>query len=280
MTGSRPTRALGAAALALLLGWQFGATAQELSRFGAATGALEINAERGIEWRRSEKLYIARGNARAKRGDLTVYGDVLTAHYRAAANGDTEIFRVDAEGHVRLVSPGETATGDTGLYDVDQGLLVLRGDDLRLVTTEHVIEARDTLEYWERQQVAVARGDASAVRGDRQVRAEVLTAYFQRNAQDELELSSMTADGNVRVSTPREFAQGDGGVYYVKQQLATLTGDVRITRGEDQLNGAYAEMNLDTGISRVFGEQPGEPGDGRVRGLLSPEPKTADDGGS
>lgn len=280
MTAARYSRAVGGAVLALALGWPFGGTAQELSRFGAATGALEINAEKAIEWHRGDKLYIARGNARAKRGDLTVYADLLTAHYRAGANGGTEIFRIDAEGNVRLSSPGETASGDTGLYDVDQGMLILRGDDLRLVTTEHVIEARDSLEYWDRREVAVARGDASAVRGDRQVRGEVLTAYFQRNAQNELEMSTMTADGNVRVSTPREFAQGDDGVYYVEQQLATLTGNVRITRGEDQLNGGYAEMNLETGISRVLGAPPGDPGSGRVRGLLSPEPKTDDDRGS
>src|SRR5262249_58577797 len=55
---------------------------------GQSNSPIEIEAEAGIEWRRNEKQYIARGNATAKRGDLTVHADTLTAHYRdEAADG-------------------------------------------------------------------------------------------------------------------------------------------------------------------------------------------------
>ncbi len=244
--------------------------AQGLSGLQSGNGPLEINADQGIEWRRNEKLYIARGNAEAARGDLKVYADVLTARYHSDPEGKSQIYRIKAEGHVRIVAPGETAYADRGVYDVDRGLLMLRGRDLRLETARDVIRARDSLEYWERQKAVVARGDASAVRGGQVIRADVLTAYFQPNAQNRLEMSTVTADGNVTISTPREFARGDGGVYYVKQQLATLTGAVRITRGESQLNGEYAEINLATGVSRLLGAAPGQPGDTRARGLLAP----------
>src|SRR5215469_14023594 len=74
---------------------------------------LEVQADSGIEWRQNEQLYIARGNAVAKRGPAEVHADTLIAHYRPikpgsqpvgdSANtlgGNTEIYRVDAEGNV------------------------------------------------------------------------------------------------------------------------------------------------------------------------------------
>src|SRR5262245_22447225 len=42
---------------------------------------VEIESEQGIEWRRNDKVYIARGNATAKRGDSQVFADTLTARY-------------------------------------------------------------------------------------------------------------------------------------------------------------------------------------------------------
>lgn len=58
---------------------------------GQSNSPIEIEAESGIEWRRNDKQYIARGNALAKRGDLTVRADTLTAHYRDKAAGGSEI---------------------------------------------------------------------------------------------------------------------------------------------------------------------------------------------
>ncbi|MFI4987535.1 MAG: hypothetical protein ACHQF3_08840, partial [Alphaproteobacteria bacterium] len=40
-----------------------------------------VEAEQGIEWQQEKQEYIARGNAKAVRGDVTVYGQVLTAYY-------------------------------------------------------------------------------------------------------------------------------------------------------------------------------------------------------
>ncbi len=272
------------AALVLALAGAVPAEAQQTGLLGSSGGPIEINADQGIEWRRSERLYIARGNASAARGDFTVFADVLTAHYRERADGSNEIYRIDAVGNVRLQSPNETAYSDNGVYDADRGLVLLRGGDLRLVTQQDVIRARDSLEYWQQQEVAVARGDASAVREDQKIEADVLTAYFTPNAEAQLEMSTLKADGNVRVTTPREFAQGRSGVYYIEQELVTLTGDVKITQNENQLNGEYGEVNLATGVSRMFGAAPGQPGDTRVRSLLvpdsEPEAESGNDSGS
>jgi lipopolysaccharide export system protein LptA len=51
-----------------------------------------------------------------------------------------------------------------------------------------------------------------------------------------------------------------------------LRGGVKITRGADQLNGDAAEIDLNTGVSRLLSS-----GSGRVRGVFGPKnlrPKT------
>ncbi len=247
--------------------------AQEIKGLQGGDEPLEINAEQGIEWRRNEQLYIARGNASATRGDITVYADVMTAHYEKGATGSSEIDRIDIEGNVRIVSPTETVYGDRGAYDVINGVLVLVGDNLRLEAEKDVITARDSLEYWEHKNMAVARGAAQAVREDKRILADVLTAHFEEGAGDKLELTRIDAYGNVRISTAGEFARGDRGVYYVDREFATLTGTVKITRESNQMNGEYAEIDMKTGVSRLLAGPPGTKSVVRVRGLFVPKRK-------
>ena len=247
-----------------------GLAAQGLLGAGQDKSPLEINADQGIEWRRDQNTYVASGNARASRGDLELFADVLTAHYRDAPDGSSEIYKITADGNVRIVSPNEKAEGDRGAYDVDNGVVVLLGENLRLTTPEEVITARDSLEYWELKQMAVARGDAIAKREDRRISADVLAAHYEPGADEKLELRRIEAYGNVEVETEKEFASGDRGTYFVDKELATLQGGVKITRGQNQMNGDYAEVDLVTGVSRLLSSGSG------VKGMILPK-DTAED---
>lgn len=224
-----------------------------------------IDAEQGIEWRRDEKTYIARGNVRAVRGEMAVYADILTADYREKPDGSTEIWRLTAEGHVRLASRTETIYGDLAVYDMDRGVVTVTGGDLRAETPKEVVTARDSLEYWDKEQVVVARGEAEVVQEDKRVRADVLTGHIVKAADGTAKLSTVEAEGNVRISTAKEFVRADHGVYDLDTELAVLTGGVKVTRGKNQLNGDRAEVNMKTGVSRLLASS-GE----RVHTLITP----------
>ncbi len=155
-------------------------------------GPIAVTAQDGIEWRQNQQVVIARGDARAVRGDVTVTADRLIAHYRkkptaAGATpapqpppkegggltmGDTdtsgnEIFRVEAEGNVHIFTPTDHAEGaDHAVYDLDQAVLVMTGPALKLTTPNDVLTARDDMEYWSQKHMAVARGDAVVVTND------------------------------------------------------------------------------------------------------------------
>jgi lipopolysaccharide export system protein LptA len=232
-----------------------------------------VEADDGIEWNSEKKIYIARGNAKATRGTTSVTGQTLTALYRQTKSEETEIFRLEAQGRVVIETPDRRAFGDRAVYDLDQALAVVRGKNLRMITSNETITASKSLEYWERRQVAVARGDAVATQGTRMIQADTLTAFFAPGRDKKLEAVRIEAIGNVVVTTLHEVARGNEGVYNVKTGIATLSGNVKVTRGDTQLNGATAEVNFNTGISRLLSAR-NSTSTGRVRGLFIPKSKS------
>lgn len=257
-----------------------GASAQSLKLGASEPGKpLEIYADEGIEWHKDSNAYIARGNARAIQGDVTIFADTLTAYYRKIAGNATRVSRIEAAGNVRIRSPTETAEGDNAVYDVDKAILVLTGRNLKFITATTKITARDSIEYWEAKQMAVARGNAIATQEDKKLRADTLVAYFQKTKakgkgkSQGTEIYRIDAFDNVSITTPTDVAYGKQGVYNVITGIATLTGGVRITRGQNQLNGEIAEINMNTGISRILSgfDKDGKPKP--VRALIVPEQK-------
>ncbi|MCO6418488.1 hypothetical protein JYK14_20305 [Siccirubricoccus sp. KC 17139] len=277
-------------------------------------GPIDVTASDGIEWRQAEQVVIARGNARAARGNVVVTSDRLLARYRprggdqaraaqpgapsagttpaatrppgaeGTTGGASEIWRLEAEGRVRIATPTDTARGDRAVYDIDQAVLVLTGRDLGLDTPQQRITARDSLEYWSQRRMAVARGNAVVVDTveDRRITADTLVAYFldapgsppaprpvaapgEREVPGSGRLDRVEAFGNVEIRTPTEVVRGDRGVYSAATGMARLLGQVRITRGENQLNGREAIVNMRTGVARLV-SAPGA----RVQGLVVP----------
>ena len=82
-----------------------------------------------------------------------------------------------------------------------------------------------------------------------------------------MEMTRIDAQGNVVITTPTDVARGRQGVYNLTTEIATLTGDVRLTRGDNHLNGQTAEVNMKTGIGRLLST--GDRTGGRVKGLFS-----------
>ena len=234
---------------------------------GQSSSPIEIEAESGIEWRRKEKLYIARGNAMAKRGDLTVHADTLSAHYRDKAAGGSEIWQIEADGHVRLQSPGRTVTGEHAVYNLDTRILHVTGGDLGVDTGKEKLTAADSLEYQDGPQIAIARGNATVVQTNRRVRADTMTGHFQRQADGKLDLVRLEAEGNVEVKTPDTYATSNKGDYDLTADIMTLSGNVKVTNAGNQFNGEYAEVNVKTGVSRLLGSPSGS---GKVNSLIMP----------
>ena len=290
--------------------------AQGLSLGGVSEDRpVEVSADSGIEWQQDAQLYIARGNAIAKRGTTEVHADTLTAHYRPSkgAGGETEVYRLDADGHVMIKGPTQTVVGDQAVYDVDQQIGIVTGKTLKLTTPSDVVTARDSFEWYDAKQISVARGDAIAVRDTKRLRADVLTAHMTKekpkpgenqpeaktskavpatanaktgakagplgDGDEGSRISRIDAQGNVLVSTPTDVGRGDYGVYNADTGIVTLLGNVTITRGPNAIKGEYAVVDLNNNVSRMMPgpSTPGTPAS-RVEGLFVRQDQGASSG--
>lgn len=244
--------------------------------FGGLAGShskepMHLNAEGGIEWQQGTKSYIARKNAVATRGNVTLRADTITAYYRDAAKaGDTEVWRVIAAGGVKITTPSQSVVGDVATYDLDHALVVITGKAIELVTPQDIVTARDSLEWYDHKQLAVARGKATVKHGVRTVRGDVLAAQLTTVAGQPAKVSKVNAVGHVQVSGPGQLGTGDKGVYDAATGKVTLRGHVVLVRGENTLTGEYGVVDLSEGVSRLM---PSDRGDTRVHGYIVPQQK-------
>jgi lipopolysaccharide export system protein LptA len=249
---------------------------------GTGSGPVDVTSDQSLEMQQSNKVYIARGNAVAKRGDRTLYADVLMAYYRDVPNSSqTEIWRVVADGHVKITTPTQTVVGDHAVDDLDTKTDIITGNDLKLTTPTDVVTARDALEWYEDKSVAVARGNGVATRttpkGYRRIRGDVLVALMVQPPGEPQRISRVDATGHVFVSTPDQTGSGDEGVYNAETGIATLTHHVTLTRGENTLTGEYGVVDTDKGVSRLLPRPPtaGDQTRTRVNGYIVPRQKGA-----
>ena len=285
-------------------------------------GAIDVTSRDGMEWRQNEQMVIARGDARAVRGNVTVTADTLIARYRrkppapgappptpvaspggptGAAPSDTganEIYRLEAEGHVKIFTATDLAVGDKAVYDIDQAVLLMTGSAMMITTPQQVMTARDTMEYWSQKHMAVGRGQAIVNTTDgRRLTGDTLVGFTNPDTPapgapatprpatqvaapagkppgDTLtsgKLQRVEAFGHVQLRTATETIVGDRGVYVADTGIARIAGDVHITRGQNQLDGDEALVNMKTGISTLV-RDPGK----RVQGLVMPNDASKD----
>jgi lipopolysaccharide export system protein LptA len=268
-------------------------------------GPVEVTSRDGIEWRQNDQEIIARGDARAIRDNVTVTADELIAHYRKKAGtaapaptsagepddaGANEIYRLEANGNVHIFTVTDQAWGDHAVYDMDKAVLVMTGRALRLTTPDDVITARDSLEYWSQTRMSVARGNAVLVTNDaRRIAADTLVGFSEdpnagvtkvaaappKPGADPLmsagKLQRVEAFGNVDLRTPTETVYGDRGVYVPDTGMSRVVGHVRVTRGQNQLNGVAADVNMKTGIATMLSSA-----EQRVHGLIVPNDAQGD----
>ncbi len=263
---------LSLAGLLAVLAMRSLASAQGLNFGGDSNdnSPIDITADSGIEWQQGARVYVARGNAVAKRGTSEVHADTLTAHYRPSkgknAEGDNEVYRLDADGHVVLKGKTQTVVGDQAVYDLDQQIGIVTGKGLKLTTPTDTVTARDSLEWYDAKQIAVARGDAVATRGERHIRADVLTAHMTKAKPSPGPDNPSEAGAAAPAAKPRLAAAQPIGAKPATAagNLGAEEGDSRISRVDAQGHvvawnttdvgrGDYGVYNAETGIVTLLG---------------------------
>jgi lipopolysaccharide export system protein LptA len=141
-----------------------------------------------------------------------------------------------------------------------------------------------TLEVRDKQQQATFSGDVRVKQGDTGLRCKSLVVFYEQNgeaAEKSKTLQAATpgpggaqrikrleAHGGVVVTQKDQTATGDLGVFDMKANTVTLTGNpVVMTQGQNVLRGEKLVVDLTSGVSRVESNKGSQ---GRVQGLFLP----------
>lgn len=136
-----------------------------------------------------------------------------------------------------------------------------------------------TLEVRDKQKEATFSGDVRVKQGDTGLRCKSLVVFYEQNGEGadkgktlqaaapgpggEQRIKRLEARGGVVVTQKDQTATGEIGIFDMKTNTVTLTGNpVVITQGQNVLRGGKLVVDLTSGVSRVEG--------GRVQGLILP----------
>lgn len=140
-----------------------------------------------------------------------------------------------------------------------------------------------TLEVRDKDKMATFSGDVRVKQGDTGMRCKSLLVFYEQDGADDKngktmpaatpgpggaqKIKRLEARGGVVVTQKEQTATGDLGIFDMKANTVTLTGNVMMTQGKNVLRGDRLVVDLTSGVSRV---ESGKNGTGRVQGLFVP----------
>ena len=137
----------------------------------------------------------------------------------------------------------------------------------------------DRIEVQDRADRAIFVGNVHATQAELTLDTDRLTVAYSSNGQQGnggVQIRRLDAAGGVVVHSPSETAKGDFGIYDLDRKLITVIGNVRLTRGDNVVNGQRLVINLDSGRAVIDGGPPGvNSSGGRVSGHFTVPQKTS-----
>ena len=134
-----------------------------------------------------------------------------------------------------------------------------------------------TLEVRDKDKVATFSGNVEVKQGDTTLLANSLDVHYEDdgsapattpsavpNGQQRIKL--IEAKGGVKIIQKDQAATGDTGLFNMRNNVVTLSGNVVLTRGQDVLRGQRLVVDLNNGVSRI--ESGRESSGGRVEGMF------------
>ena len=210
-----------------------------------------IRAEKGLEWRKEERCFIARGNVQVHRGHVTLSTDVLVIFTTNRKYPDKFAWW-QAAGNTRIVFPMGTLSGEMADYDMHEKIFSLSGPSVHLETSTETLTAHKNIEYHEEQQVAVLHGNAHVVARDGTiVKAKIAIVHLQMDSEITKKKIFLIGE-KIRLETQNAIFCGKRGIYSFDTGIAIFIHSAQGTPGRMRMTGKRVVMNTTTGLSRLY----------------------------
>jgi lipopolysaccharide export system protein LptA len=157
------------------------------------------------------------------------------------------------------------AESGTSVPNALQGFQQNRGQPVKIEAAR--LEVRD------KDKVATFSGNVKVVQGDTTMHCKVLVVFYEKKDEAQgapagaqpgapmpaaapgpagsSQINRLEAKGNVVVTQKDQTATGDTGLFDMKSNTVTMTGNVLVSQGPNVLRGERLVVDLTTGVSRV-----------------------------
>jgi lipopolysaccharide export system protein LptA len=135
-----------------------------------------------------------------------------------------------------------------------------------------------SLEVRDKDKTATFSGNVNVVQGDTTMKSKSLIVFYEGDVQTgslqaakpgpggKQQIRRLEARGGVVVTQKDQTATGESGIYDLKSNTVTLSGNVVVSQGPNVMRGDRLIVDLGTGVSRVECNS----GQCRVRALITP----------
>lgn len=229
---------------------------------------ITLDADNSVEYHQKEQKLVAKGNAVAKKKDMSIKASTLIGYY--APKTKNKISRIEAYDNVEMKTTDTSAFGDKMIYDVKEDTAVLTGAPAKIKSPRFVITSKGPITYYQSQQKATAQEGVEAVDNkNNHVYADLMTAWFTKDKEGELVLDKIDIEQNVKIISKDTTVTALRGTYHAMQGKIYLYDDVVITQNGNVLKGSKAETDLNTSISKILSGDKS----GRVSGVFKEKKK-------
>lgn len=170
-------------------------------------------------------------------------------------------------------SRGQPSGQPGGPPNALQGFQQNRGEPVRIEASSLLVRDKD--------KVATFSGNVKVVQGDTTMRCKSLVVFYEgQGAAGDMkaatpgpggqqQISRLEAKGGVTVTQKDQTATGETGLFDMRSNTVTLSGNVVVSQGRNVMRGSRLVVDLTTGVSRVEGGK----SNGRVEMLIEQQPQ-------
>lgn len=119
-----------------------------------------------------------------------------------------------------------------------------------------------SLEVRDKEKIATFTGNVNVVQGDTTMRCKVLVVHYDGDAQTGMksatpgpggsqQITRLVAKGGVVVTQADQTATGDNGLFDMKSNTITLTGNVVVSQGKNVVRGERLVVDMTSGVSKI-----------------------------
>lgn len=229
------------------------------SYFKSHKNAVMITSENGLLINQIDKTITAIKNAHVYQQKEHINADRIILTYEKDGYNNNQVVKAEAYKNAQALMQNKTAKAEEMILYKKKKEISDKLSDIKKYYPDANISLLNQLVYLNKK--AMVKEDNYLILADK------MYVFYKAVDQNKSEIEKIVAVGSVRASNGVQRVDGGYGIYNPTTKMVDLYDNVRLKQGNSILNGEWASLNLETGISTLKSKEKDQ---GRIKGSLIP----------